>query len=573
YSPNLSAPTAFTGTVVSSGSILWSWSGGTGALSHRVLASTGGALSGSLGAAAAAFGSSGLTPNTPYGAFVRAEGCAHRGDSPVAVSTTLARPLAGLALAAVDVSSATFTWLEQGPAEAAGYRLEASTAADFSGTLRSSQTPVVALSTLTVFSLDVDATYYFRVGALNIAALPNFGASVSSVTRLSDPGAAAPDLPAASSLTVTAQWTAGTGPNPPSTLYTLRASTAADFTGTVLASATYGLSAAVSALTPDTTYYLEVRAVGYAGIPVLRALGSTPTWTADVGAPAASVVYASSMTAAWTPVAAQGYEFQACTLADFTGTLHSTVTPVGSLGSLAVLSPALSGNTTYYLRVGGINHSGVRNFVVAPATPTLAKAPTGSAVLDVFFTSATVQWTPPAPQPTGYRLEASTAADFSGTVASSATAAGSADRLTVVNLLSGTTYYLRAGGLNHASVAAFDAAVTTRTNTSPLVWTGAAGDHDWNNAQNWSPSGIPTRANSVTINVATAVVSNGLSVSFSSLTLGSPGGAAVSLTLLAGAGVQDGTHLLIHPNSGLTLETNQAVTLTGDLTMESGSTM
>ncbi|MBI3297828.1 MAG: fibronectin type III domain-containing protein [Elusimicrobia bacterium] len=571
-SPNLTAPTAFSGSVLSSTSVSWAWSGGAGAVSYTVLASTGGRLSGTLGGGVSSFLSAALDPNTAYGALVRAAGCAHAADSPSDTATTLTEPLAGRELQAVHQTSATFSWLEFSPAQAGGYRLEASTAADFSGTVRSSATPTVTLSTLTVENLDPGTTYHFRAGALNLVLAPNYGPSVSTVTRLTGPAPAAPALTAVSSLTLTAQWTQGAPANPAGTVYTLRASTAADLTGTVTSSATSASSAVLSSLIPDTTYYLEVRAANHAGVFLLLALGSTPTWTADVGAPAPSAAYPSSVTVSWTPVTAQGYEAQASTASDFTGTLHSSVTPAGGASALSLLSPALDLNTTYYIRVGGINHAGVRNFVAVPSTPTLSNPPSAPALAAVYFTSVTVSWTPAAPPSSGYRLEASTASDFSGVTRSSVGASGGLSALTVANLDSDTTYYLRVGALNLASVGNLTGSVSTRTLNAPKVWVGTAGDHDWNNAANWSPSGVPTRSNSVTINVADAVASN-LSVSFSSLTLGSPGGAAVSLTLTNGAGVQDGGSLHIYGNAGLTVDTAQTVALTGGVSMLSGSTL
>ena len=74
-------------------------------------------------------------------------------------------------------------------ASAEGYVLDASTAPDFSGTRFSSSTASVADSTLSISGLDLSTTWYFRVGSLNWAGVPdvtslgplNMELSVSSI--------------------------------------------------------------------------------------------------------------------------------------------------------------------------------------------------------------------------------------------------------------------------------------------------------------------------------------------------------------------------------------------------------
>ncbi|MFH1724120.1 MAG: fibronectin type III domain-containing protein, partial [Elusimicrobiota bacterium] len=575
YSPNLTAAAGFTGVVQSSSAVSWRWTAGTGVLRYRVFAATGGAISGDLSSTTTEFLKTGLLPNTTYGAYVRDYGCAHLLDSLVAVSTTLAKPVQNIRVGAVFVTSATLNWnaLAAAPQadSSAGYRLEASTAPDFSGTVLSSQTSNVALSTLTVANLGVNTTYYFRAGGLNLGGAPNYVVGPATATLLSTPQPGTPVFPVVSSRTITAQWTAGPEGNPAGTLYTLRASTASDFTGAVLSSQTVGFSGAASTLTPNSTYYFEVRATNRNGVVAYASLGSTATLTADVGSSQATQVFLSSVTVSWTPVTAQGYALQASTASDFTGTIHSSVTANGGLGSLA--TPAtLTSNTTYYLRVGGVNHNGARNFVIIPATATLAPLVSAPDFQAVFFTSVTVNWTVPSPEPSGYRVEASTAADFSGGINSSATVVGSSDFLTVNTLNSGTTYYFRVASLNHASLPHYLAAGSTVTFAAPKTWVGAAGDNDWNTASNWNPLGVPTAGESVTINLSTTVFSQLIAISFSSLTLGSPdGSAAASLTL--GAQIEAGQNIAIFRNAGLTIDTDLPVSVANDITMYAGSSM
>ena len=112
-------------------------------------------------------------------------------------STTLAKPVADIQIYQVNVASITLNWAEfpASPREdsAAGYRLEASTMSDFSsGDIKSSQTLNVALSTLTVTDLLINATYYFRVSSLNgdlVANTVDVEDSTSTLYSPPEPGA------------------------------------------------------------------------------------------------------------------------------------------------------------------------------------------------------------------------------------------------------------------------------------------------------------------------------------------------------------------------------------------------
>ncbi|TBR25760.1 hypothetical protein EPO15_01540, partial [bacterium] len=379
---------------------------------------------------------------------------------------TLAVPVTPLAATylAVFPGSATAAWaaLPGSPpaalADAAeGYRLEASTAPDFSGTVSSTATAVPAASTLTVLSpaLDPNTTYYFRVGSLNHAAVPNFVSLGSTPTWAGGLDAAVASVFVTS---VAASWTPASAQG-----YALRASTAADFTGTVFVSSTPDGAASgltVVGLAADTTYYLRAGAYNHAGVVNLSAVFAATSTLAAPATPGFSAVFTSSVTATWTPVTSQGYSVRASTAADFTGTLHSSQTPNGGLGALTVFSPPLDSNTTYYFQVGALNHNGVPNYAVQAATPTAALAPValGSAVLMVAESSVTLAWaarpaSPSSETAEGYRLEAWTAADYTGVSASSSTVALLASTLTVNGTLSAnTTYYFRVAALNHAGV-------------------------------------------------------------------------------------------------------------------------
>ncbi|MBI4422276.1 MAG: fibronectin type III domain-containing protein, partial [Elusimicrobia bacterium] len=135
---------------------------------------------------------------------------------------------------------------------------------------------------------------------------------------------------------------------------------------------------------------------------------------------------------------------------------------------------ALSPNTTHFFRLwtkdAAGNLSGLSN---ATTAATLAKPPLTQAqpFLQVGLSSITAGWialpaAPPSAASEGYRLEASTVADFSGTIASSATPNVRLSTLTVSGLLSSTTYYFRVGALNWLAAANYAAIGSTRTQVS-----------------------------------------------------------------------------------------------------------
>jgi len=179
-------------------------------------------------------------------------------------------------------------------------------------------------------------------------------------------------------------------------------------------------------------------------------------------------VYPSSFTVTFSTVAGTSeYTLDASTVSDYTGTVYSSVTYVTTLSTLTTPS-SLSPNTTYYLRLGAFNTwSTVYTYVTAVGTSTLTNLISPS-VLSVTGNTVTVGWPaftagPGTNTAQGYQLQASTAADFSGTLYSSATATLTFSTLTVSGLTSGTTYYLRAGGLNWNSVANFALSLVAQT--------------------------------------------------------------------------------------------------------------
>lgn len=121
--------------------------------------------------------------------------------------------------------------------------------------------------------------------------------------------------------------------------------------------------------------------------------------------------------------------------------------PIANPGSPSYDLTGLASNSTFSMVVYGVRDDGVNGpGAVSPTTATLAGIPTAG-VLSVHVTSATVNFTPAAGA-SGYFLQASTAANFTGAVFSSVTNNGATAKLQVSGLSSSTSYFLRLASLN-----------------------------------------------------------------------------------------------------------------------------
>ncbi|HEX4048450.1 MAG TPA: LamG domain-containing protein, partial [Elusimicrobiota bacterium] len=125
----------------------------------------------------------GLNPNTTYYARALAQDAAGNvsAASGSQALATLALAPGGTTFVDVSFTSASYAWTVRpvlpSSFSAEGYRLDVSSAPDFSGTVLSSSSLAVAQSTLAVSGLDLTTTEYFRVAALNWAGVPNYAAA------------------------------------------------------------------------------------------------------------------------------------------------------------------------------------------------------------------------------------------------------------------------------------------------------------------------------------------------------------------------------------------------------------
>ena len=315
---------------------------------------------------------------------------------------------------------------------------------------------------------------------------------------------------------LTATW--GTSPNASlSQTFTLDASTAPDYSGTLISSVTLNRNATLSTLAGGTTYYLRVRPGGYViakGIPNNWAiLGSTCTSAQGVPSnPLITNVYISSLTVAWgTAAGATGYTMDASTAANFTGTVISSVTNSVSITTLTFNSGQLSPNTTYFVRVGSLSGGATSYANTTPAsTSTLTSLITSTQAYQVFATSITANWTAMTVgtgtnTSEGYELDASTAANFTGQIFISSNTTPLTSTLTVTGLSPVVTYFLRAGAVNWNSVANYVSLGSTRTLSfgTTFYWTGVT-NTTWTVASNWSPTAVPGPTDIVVIDTGAA---------------------------------------------------------------------
>src|SRR5437773_1776245 len=160
------------------------------------------------------------------------------------------------------------------------------------------------------------------------------------------------------------------------------------------------------------------------------------------------------MSVTWTSVSSySGYSLEASTANNFTGTIISSVTPVGTLTGLTFNNNSLAGNSTYYVRVGSL-WNGTTNYSSTLSTSTLASLVTGSQFAGVSSFTVTANWVALSSGPgtgtsEGYELDASsTNFDGTGMIYSSATFDAARSTLTVTVPSADTVYTLRAGALN-----------------------------------------------------------------------------------------------------------------------------
>lgn len=220
---------------------------------------------------------------------------------------------------------------------------------------------------LIVPGLEGGTTYYFAIRARAVwhgwGYLSN-GATAQAMMYA--PAAATPALTGVFSSSFTVHWT--TSPyNNSAARYVAQVSTDSNFNGALVSSDTAELSAALTALAPNSTNYARVYAYAGNNASAEAALGSTITLA---NAPAEVQVYALWTTSAvvnWLPLAvspssssAEGYLLEVSTDPGFVPLCGSSSTPNVALSTLTVEN--LAGGKTYYFRAASLNWTGRPNY-------------------------------------------------------------------------------------------------------------------------------------------------------------------------------------------------------------------
>jgi len=279
-----------------------------------------------------------------------------------------------------------------------------------------------------------------------------------------------------SSTTLRITW--GTSPNTAGQTYTLELSSTSDYSAPVT-STTANRFAAFSSLVLGTTYYARVQPGGYVMTKVIPSnyaiLGSTVTRLSTTPlTPRITAVSVSSLTVTWTIAedVTGGYSLEASTASDFSGTLYSSTTADNFLSTMTFNLGTLAPDTTYFVRIGGLNGGTTSYAPTAPASTSTLTNLLSPTLLSVSSQSITVGWPAFAINSgtntaQGYELDISTSANFITLQGSSITTSVAQSTLTISNLSASMTYYLRAGALNWNAVPNFATALSTITNVSP----------------------------------------------------------------------------------------------------------
>lgn len=317
-------------------------------------------------------------------------------------------------------------------------------------------------------------TYYVKVAGVSAGVVGTYSTAVTAKTF------GVPSAPSSLKLTVgvktlNATWVAPTTINGSAvTKYVIQYSTDSTFATGVTTVESPDAVEALTGLNDATKYYVRVASVnavgqGAFGAAVSATTAALPTAAQTVAATSA----AGSSTVAWKAptsnggVALTGYRVEYSKDASFI-TVAGSVTVAGTV--LTTVVKPLDPSTTYYYRVIAINALGeapssnvatATSFPVATAPATLTATP-GVA-------SSVVKWTAPTSNGgspvTGYKVEYSTNADFTGskTVTTSATTVST----TLTGLTAGATYYVRVAATTLAGTGAFATAPAVKIFAAP----------------------------------------------------------------------------------------------------------
>ncbi len=384
-------------------------------------------------------------------------------------ATTVKRPLAAPTLSVVSATATALT-VKIGTVEGAGtYVLEYSTSSSFTTSTTKSASYTTAGSK-TLEGLKPGTTYYVRVKATGASNLDSEYASVQKKTALMTLDAPACSvqqlLDTSFSVSVDAVGNASS--------YVLESSTLADFSTKTTRSLTAAGVATIDSLTPATTYYCRVKAVGdqkaytdsqYAAFEV-KTLG-------NLDAPKLSIPSKTASSFKVKIVAvenASGYVLQYASKADFSDAKEKKFT-TGITQTTSITN--LAAAATYYVRVkataAGYMDSewatiSAKTALLALDAPSIV--PGAVTMTAIAFTITQVEGA------TGYAVEYATNSSYSNALTVSYPDAGAK---TLTDLTAGTPYYIRVKALGDSKTttnsawAEMTAVTLTELNVPELV--------------------------------------------------------------------------------------------------------
>lgn len=316
-------------------------------------------------------------------------------------------------------------------------------------------------------------TYYVKVAGISAGVVGTYSTVVTAKTF------GAPAAPTSLKLTVgvkslSGSWVAPTVVNgSPVTGYSVQYSADSTFATGVTTVDTVSPAYVIPGLADGGKYYVRVAAKNALGQSAYTAAVSATTAVAPLAAQTVTATAAAgSSTVAWKAptstggVALTGYRVEYSKDANF-ATVAGSMNVAGTVLT-AVVKP-LDANTAYYYRVIAINGVGeapASNVASATSFPVASAPATASATAGV--ASAVIKWTAPASNGgspvTGYKVEYSTSADFSGS--KTVNAASTAVSATLTGLTAGATYYVRVAATTLAGTGAY-ASTTVKVFSAP----------------------------------------------------------------------------------------------------------
>lgn len=365
----------------------------------------------------------------------------------------------------INVSSVTasFTWDEITPhSHLSGYRIEASTSQNFESVI-SSETSSPSLTSLSVYGLMPNTTYYFRVGSLNLQGMANYSIYINTMTHTFPP-----DISTVKyyiyPFSIKAEYEKRPPPqNPYGTYgYIFEISTSPYFDGVVYSSYTDSNevnSLTISGIKPNTIYYARIGTLNGIGVISYCETTSHKTPFPEIELNPYVVSYTStSITVEYSTSDTDGYEVQLSTEEGFLNISKSTSTLNKSQNTITITS--LNTDTRYYIRVGAIFSGATKYFEISQPVTTLTEPPSLTD-FKVSITSASAKWLD-IPYSSGYYFEASTNSFFSSKIFSY-TVYHTETALDITGLMPNTSYYFRVGSINSKGEANYTLIAQTST--------------------------------------------------------------------------------------------------------------